>query len=170
MTIDEMTVDEVIELMENEKACILKANTCDRDCAKCKLLRETEDLLSAYDMAIQALSKTVSRTEAKKLAWDLELETYYDNEKVVEMLDELPSVTLTSKENKWISCSEQPPKENEYYLVQNEYRDMLVAKYVKKDYWEEIYSRHKLGATDKIVAWMSLPKKYKAESEKERCQ
>ena len=40
---------------------------------------------------------TISRTEAKKLAWDLELETCYDNEKVVEMLDELPSVTPAPK-------------------------------------------------------------------------
>lgn len=67
---------------------------------------------------------------------------------------------------KWVPCSKQLPKENEYYLVQNEYGDMLVAKYVKKDYWEEMYSRHKLGATDKIVAWMPLPKKYKAETKK----
>ena len=111
----------------------------------------------------------VSRAEAKKLAWDLELETCYDNEKVVEMLDELPSVTPVSKEDKWIPCNKQLPKENKYYLVQNEYGDILVAKYVKKDCWEEIYSRHKLGATDKIVAWMPLPKPYKAEMEnKER--
>ena len=67
------------------------------------------------------------------------------------------------KEERWIPCSKQPPKENEYYLVQNEYGDMLVAKYIKKDCREEIYSRHKLGITDKIVAWMSLPKPYNGE-------
>lgn len=53
---------------------------------------------AALDMAVEALDKepcvdAVSRAEAKKLAWDLELETCYDNEKVVEMLDDLPSVT-----------------------------------------------------------------------------
>ena len=69
----------------------------------------------------------------------------------------------TINEEKWILCSKQPPKENEYYLVQNEYGDMLVAKYIKKDCWEEIYSRYKLGITDKIVAWMSLPKPYNGE-------
>ena len=66
---------------------------------------------------------------------------------------------------KWAPCSKQLPKANEYvdgvakyYLVQNEYGDMLVARYVKRDYWEEIY---KLGPiADKIVAWMPLPKKY----------
>ena len=51
-------VDKAIELMENEKTCIIKADTCDRNCAKCELLRDTKDLLSAYDMAIQALKQT----------------------------------------------------------------------------------------------------------------
>lgn len=50
-----MTIDEAIELTKNEKACVLKADTCDRDCAKCELLRKTEDVLSAYDMAIKSL-------------------------------------------------------------------------------------------------------------------
>lgn len=66
-------VDKAIELMKNEKACIIKADTCDGNCAKCELLRDTKNLLSAYDMAIQALEQelcegTISRTEAKKLA------------------------------------------------------------------------------------------------------
>ena len=55
-------VDKAIELMENEKTCIIKADTCDRNCAKCELLRDTKvrdtkDLLSAYDI-IQALKQT----------------------------------------------------------------------------------------------------------------
>lgn len=74
------------------------------------------------------------------------------------------------EQTRWIPCSERLPKENEYvdhvrkyYLVQNEYGDMFVASYVKKDYWEEIY--HIGPVTDKIVAWMPLPEPYKAESE-----
>ena len=50
-----MKIYEAIELMKNEKACILKADTCDRDCAECELVKKTEDLLSAYDMAIKSL-------------------------------------------------------------------------------------------------------------------
>lgn len=53
-----MTRDEAIALMKNEKACILKADTCDRDCSKCELVRKTEDLLLAYDMAIKTLEQT----------------------------------------------------------------------------------------------------------------
>ena len=57
MTIEEK-IDEAIELMKNEKACIMKADTCDRNCSKCELVRKTEDLLLAYDMAIKALEQT----------------------------------------------------------------------------------------------------------------
>ena len=56
-----MMIDEAIELLKNEKACILRADTCDKDCAKCELLRKTEDLLSAYDMAIRALKMQIIR-------------------------------------------------------------------------------------------------------------
>lgn len=47
-----MMIDEAIELMKNKKACIMKADTCDRNCTKCELLRETKDLLSAYEMKL----------------------------------------------------------------------------------------------------------------------
>lgn len=77
------------------------------------------------------------------------------------------------EQTRWIPCSERLPKENEYvdsvskhYLVQNEYGDMLVARYVKKDYWEEIYHIDIGPIKDKIVAWMPLPEKYQ-EREKE---
>ena len=72
--------------------------------------------------------------------------------------------------NKWIPCSERLPKADEYngdvakyYLVQNEYGDMLVARYTHSDYWEQIYQLKPIG--DEIVAWMPLPEPYKAESE-----
>ena len=111
----------------------------------------------------------VSREEAKKLAWDLELEMYYDNEKVVEMLDELPSVTPVREKDEWIPCSEKMPKQNEYvdhvckyYLVQDEYEDMYVAHYTNIG-WISIDSLYAMET--KVVAWMPLPKIYKTEAE-----
>ena len=68
----------------------------------------------------------------------------------------------------WIPCSERLPKADEYvgsvakyYLVQNEYGDMLVARYTHSGYWEQIY--HLKPYADEIVAWMPLPQKYKEE-------
>ena len=77
------------------------------------------------------------------------------------------------QEPRWIPVSERLPKAGEYignvdryYLVQNEYGDMLVARYTHSEYWEQIYQFKPLG--DEIVAWMPLPKPYKAESEDEK--
>ena len=95
-----------------------------------------------------------------------------ENHELWKFIKNLPSVAPAPKEEIWIPCTERMPKENEYvddvakyYLVQNEYGDMLVARYVKRDYWEEAY---KLGPiADKIVAWMPLPDKYKTKIEEE---
>ena len=87
-----------------------------------------------------------------------------DYKGIMEYIDEVPN------ETRWIPVSERLPKAGEYigdvdkyYLVQNEYGDMLVARYTHSEYWEQIYQLQPIG--DKIVAWMPLPKPYKAESE-----
>ena len=95
----------------------------------------------------------------KIIIWAIEKEKENTINKVLDKKWDVPY------ENKWIPCSKKLPKVNKYYLVQNEYGDMLVAKYIKKNCWEEIYSRHKLGVLDDIVAWMPLPKPYKGEIE-----
>lgn len=71
---------------------------------------------------------------------------------------------------KWIPVSERMPKPGEgvglvsrYYLVQNEYGDMMVARYTRNRHWEQMYQYG--PCADEIVAWMPLPKPYKAESE-----
>lgn len=44
---------EIIKVMENEKACVLKnINGCDRDCANCELALPDDVILEAYDAVI----------------------------------------------------------------------------------------------------------------------
>ena len=78
---------------------------------------------------------------------------------------------ISSVEPKWIPVSERLPEANEYivdvaryYLVQNEYGDMLVARYRGK-YWEQIYQLKPID--DEIVAWMPLPKLYEPQESEE---
>ena len=55
-----------------------------------------------------------------------------------------------------------------YYLVQNEYGDMMVACYKgnkTSTWWEQMYKYDKIE--DSIVAWMPLPEPYKEEVEAE---
>ena len=55
-----MTRKEAAGVIKFEKACVLRQDTprCNRDCKKCDLLLPTEDVLTAYDMAIKALEQT----------------------------------------------------------------------------------------------------------------
>lgn len=85
---------------------------------------------------------------------------------IEDMIKDMPPVTPKPKTGQWIPVSEGLPKPNEYagdvvkyYLVQNEYEDMLVARYTHSEYWEQIY-QHKPCA-DEIVAWRPLPESYK---------
>ena len=110
----------------------------------------------------------------------------YDKECIIGVLEELPNdgceywdcesgfcalqkPAYFAKCGKWIPCKEKLPTPNEsidhvrkYYLVQNEYTDMMVASYHEnakgERYWEQMY--HSRPIEDKIVAWMELPKKY----------
>lgn len=79
-------------------------------------------------------------------------------------------IKALEQEPRWIPVSERLPKAGEYvgdvdkyYLVQNEYGDMLVARYTHSEYWEQIFRFQPIS--DEIVAWMPLPTPYKAESE-----
>ena len=81
-------------------------------------------------------------------------------------IDDLPSVT--PKKDGWIPCNVRLPKQNEYignvckyYLVQDEYGDMYVARCTKKG-WNPIDS---LFFLDDVVAWRPLPKRYEYEGD-----
>lgn len=76
-------------------------------------------------------------------------------------LRELPSVTPPG----WVTVSERIPKPNEtehliakYYLVQNEYGDMMVARWDGKG-WKQMYQSNSY-LEDDVIAWMPLPSPY----------
>lgn len=80
------------------------------------------------------------------------------------------AIEALEKEPKWIPVTERLPKAGEYvgdvakyYLVQNEYGDMLVARFTHSEYWEQMYQLK--PHADKIVAWMPLPEPYKESEE-----
>ena len=48
-----MTLGRALEIIENEIECVISAdNGCDRDCALCSLVRPTEEILTAYEIAL----------------------------------------------------------------------------------------------------------------------
>lgn len=61
-----MTAHKAKEYMENEIRCIQRASYCDRDCAKCELVKEEQPLLEAFGVAIQALEKMETKSRVIK--------------------------------------------------------------------------------------------------------
>ena len=68
-------------------------------------------------------------------------------------------------QSRWIPVTERLPKPNEYendvqvyYLVQNEYGDMMVCSW-HGSYWTRMYRSTQVK--DKVVAWMPLPTPYR---------
>ena len=50
-----MTNARAIEVIQTEKKCVARANICDRDCANCYLVLPEEEILEAYDIAIDSI-------------------------------------------------------------------------------------------------------------------
>lgn len=54
-----MTENEIIEILQTEKACVTRAmkNECNRDCYNCDLCEEGKDILTVYDAVIKAFEE-----------------------------------------------------------------------------------------------------------------
>lgn len=135
-----MTTDEAIALMRTEKACILKADVCDRDCSKCELVRKTEDLLSAYDLAIRALERT---------KW-------------------IPCSVRMPEEHEWIGTKEFGTTiSDEVYVTFENPEGKRFVKHLKFQNGKlGIFDQNKIDAFYKgsvPIAWMPLPASYQGE-------
>lgn len=124
----------------------------------------------ALDMAIKALEQEPCEDAVSRQLALYALDKRLDSipmEQTTEILllrkdlRELPSVKPTG----WITVSERMPKPNEtehmiakYYLVQNEYGDMMVARFDGKG-WKQMYQPNSY-LEDDVIAWMPLPSPY----------
>jgi len=61
-----MSNEETIKIIQNERNCVIRASTCNRDCANCDLVLDESKILLAYDKAIEALLKDMRREKFMK--------------------------------------------------------------------------------------------------------
>lgn len=54
-----MELKRVKELMEIEKECITRSDTCNRDCARCELVQDDIELKEAYSSIIQLIEHEI---------------------------------------------------------------------------------------------------------------
>lgn len=50
-----MTIQRMIELLAFERKCVESADECDRNCAECNLVQDTDELLDMYNEVILLL-------------------------------------------------------------------------------------------------------------------
>lgn len=109
--------------------------------------------------AIDAIENTDAELSTKE--WD-------------ELTDSIMALPSAQPEQQWIPCEVRLPKPNQlvghvtkYYLIQDEFGDMMVASYNRNtdgvEWWEQMNSFVEIK--DKVVAWMELPKAYDYEPE-----
>ena len=58
-----MKYEAVIEILENEKECVQRANICDRECQVCDLVRHDEEILEALNIAIDIIKDKIERSK-----------------------------------------------------------------------------------------------------------
>ena len=72
---NEMPIDEIISVLENEAACVERANTCDRRCAVCDLVMPDDKVLGAYAATIKLLSESHMQFGASQKSDEIEGQT-----------------------------------------------------------------------------------------------
>lgn len=68
---------EILELLQTERECVSRADTCDRDCAKCSLARDADELLAMYDAVIETYQWRLEQNSANELLHGLKLQEDY---------------------------------------------------------------------------------------------
>ena len=61
-----MTDNEIIKIIENERKCVCRANTCNRHCYTCDLVMNDEDIIRAYDEVLHILKHNSKYRKAFK--------------------------------------------------------------------------------------------------------
>ncbi len=103
---------------------------------------------------------TISRHEAKRIIFN-EFEGWATDKEVAQLkritkqFDDLPSVNPKEPKTGWIPVNERLPEKDGYYITSTFYGEVYC------DYWNE----NRFERTETVIAWLPLPKPYKAEEE-----
>ena len=50
-----MEIKRIYELLNIERECVMRGNTCNRDCINCELVQDDQELISMYNILITAI-------------------------------------------------------------------------------------------------------------------
>lgn len=123
---------------------------------------ERQDAIDVIHHTIYEFFDVVGDDEESPLTYK-DMKLLELNKSISTRVKDLPSAP------RWIPVTDGLPKPNEheygvqrYYLIQNEFGDMMVAAYRQNKsgctWWEQMYAYKPVE--DEVIAWMPLPKPY----------
>lgn len=82
-----LTRKEVLDLLQTERECVIRAETCSRDCSKCSLVRDSKKLITMYDVVIKLYKSVMKQNRKGKYVHMADgTRKWLSNEKAAEML------------------------------------------------------------------------------------
>lgn len=95
--------------------------------------------------------------------WLTRWDGYIDQDTIARMQYRVMDIPSAQPEQRWISCEEQLPEENAYYLVTVEYESG--ERRIEIDYRvalddDDVINSDWVGV-EKVLAWMPLPEPYR---------
>ena len=82
-----LTRQEVLDLLQTERECVIRAETCSRDCSKCSLVRDSKKLIAMYDVVIKLYKSVMKQNRKGKYVHMADgTRKWLSNEKAAEML------------------------------------------------------------------------------------
>ena len=111
------------------------------------------------DKAIKILS---SETSSEAIA-ELEYYAGFNREKVIEQIQVAMDMGAEAiKEQQWILCRDEQPKESGRYIVTTRYGEVDAIAYSKKNQkWNSYDSDNGENAIKSVIAWKPFPEPYK---------
>ena len=64
-----MEIKRVYELLNIERECVMRGNTCNRDCINCGLAQDDKELIEMYDILIKLIGSYLPTWKTMEINW-----------------------------------------------------------------------------------------------------
>ena len=93
-----LTRKEIMELLKTERECVIRAGHCDRNCARCDLLRDPSKLIAMYDSVIKIYGRMMKQNaDGKNVRMADGSRKWFSNEEAEALLKIPVNQRLTTK-------------------------------------------------------------------------
>lgn len=138
-------IQRAIEVIQTEKECVIRQQ-CDRNCGRCDLVMQAEDILSAYDAAIAALQEKKHNDELRKNGRLVELPCAV-NDILYTLVSTESGGIIRKAQVKEIKLKHRPFGDS-VFMVEQVGRRGLLFKYYESDFGKSVFYTQEEAETE----------------------